>query len=191
MSEPQRRRMTQDEFFEWQKSQERNYELVDGLPYLPLKAMTGATLRHDRVTVNAMISLGTQLRGGPCRPATDDAAIRIPSAGVRRPDLTIDCGPLKDNAMEAQEPRLVLEVLSPSTTSVDRFRKLDEYKSHPALKLILLADTRTPAVVLWRRRDVGWVTEDYSGLEAVIPLPEIGAALRLSDLYDGLEFPPA
>ena len=71
MSEPQQRRMTPDEFFEWQKRQDKNYELVDGIPVLPLKAMTGATLRHDRVTVNAMISLGNQLRGGPCRPQTD------------------------------------------------------------------------------------------------------------------------
>ena len=52
MSEPRPRRMTADEFFEWQKNQDRNYELVDGFPVLPLKAMTGATLRHDRVTTN-------------------------------------------------------------------------------------------------------------------------------------------
>ena len=190
MSEAQPRRMSPDEFFEWQKGQERNYELVNGLPYLPLKAMTGATQRHDRITTNAIATFASQLRGGPCRPQSSDIAIRIPLGGVRRPDLGVDCGPMKDGAMEAQEPRLVLEILSPSTMNLDRFRKLDEYKSHPALKLILLADTRTPAVALWRRRDVGWVTEDYSGLDASVPLPEIGATLRLSDLYDGLEFPP-
>lgn len=82
-------------------------------------------------------------------------------------------------------------MLSPSTTSVDRFRKLDEYKSHPALQLILLADSRVPAVAVWRRSGVGWAIEDYSGLEASIALPEIGATLRLADLYDGLEFPAA
>jgi hypothetical protein len=39
--------MTADEFLLWQQDQDRNYELVDGLPVLPLKAMTGATHAHD------------------------------------------------------------------------------------------------------------------------------------------------
>jgi Uma2 family endonuclease len=188
MSEAQPRRMTPDEFFEWQTRQDKNYELVDGLPLLSLKAMTGATVRHDQVTMNAAISLGSQLRGGPCRPHSTDIAIRIPRGGVRRPDLTIDCGPLQDKSMEAQEPRVVLEVLSPSTINVDRFRKMDEYKSHPAIRVIILADTRAPTVAVWRRREVGWTREDYEGLQAMVPLPEIDADLSLSDLYEGLTF---
>jgi Uma2 family endonuclease len=188
MSEPRPRRMTADEFFEWQKSQDRSYELVDGVPILPLKAMTGATLRHDRVTTNATIHLGSQLRGGPCRMASTDVAIRIPTGGVRRPDLSVDCGAFADAAMEAQEPRLVLEVLSPSTASVDRVRKLDEYRSHPAIRVILLADTRTPKVAVWRRGGLAWQAEDYDGLDAVIELPEISARLSLAELYEGLTF---
>lgn len=188
MSELQQRRMTPDEFFEWQKRQDKNYELVDGLPILPSKAMTGATLRHDRVTVNAMVSLGNQLRGGPGWPHTQDAAVRIPRGGVRRPDLSIDCGPMVDRSMEAQEPRLVLEVLSPSTMNFDKIRKLDEYRSHPAIKVILLAETRTAKVGLWRRAEAGWGVEEYEGLDAVIALPEIDASLALRDLYEGLTF---
>ena len=180
--------MTADDFFEWQKNQDRNYELVDGVPVLPLKAMTGATLRHDRVTTNAIISLGNQLRGGPCRIASTDVAIRVPTGGVRRPDLSVDCGRFVDGAMEAQEPRLVLEVLSPSTASVDRVRKLDEYRLHPSIQVVLLADTRTPKVALWRRRDLTWHAEDYDGLDAVIELPEISARLSLAELYEGLTF---
>jgi Uma2 family endonuclease len=180
--------MTPDEFFEWQKSQDQNYELVDGVPVLPLKAMTGATRRHDGVTVNATVSLANQLRGGPCRPHTDDIAVRIPGGAVRRPDMTVDCGPPVDISIEAQEPRLVLEVLSPSTMGVDRFRKLEEYKSHPSIQLILLAETRLAKVGVWRRHGDAWQPEDYQGLEQEIDLSEIGAVLPLRDLYDGLTF---
>jgi len=188
MSEPQHRRMTPEEFLEWQTRQDKNYELVDGIPVLPLKAMTGATLRHDHVTVNALGSLHNQLRGGPCRPRTTDIAVRIPRGGIRRPDLTIDCGPMQDRSMEAQEPRVVFEVLSPSTVNFDRIRKLDEYKSHPSIRVILLAETRAPKVGLWRRAEVGWAVEEYDGLGATIDLPEIGASLSLDDLYEGLAF---
>ena len=72
MGERQPKRMTPEEFFEWQARQDKNYELVDGIPVLPIKAMTGATARHDTVTVNAIIALGNQLRGKPCRPRTQD-----------------------------------------------------------------------------------------------------------------------
>ncbi len=54
MAEVPPKKMTVDEFFEWQQRQDRNYELVDGVPVLPLKSMTGATDQHDRITVNAI-----------------------------------------------------------------------------------------------------------------------------------------
>jgi Uma2 family endonuclease len=152
VSEPQRRPMTPEEFFAWQAKQDRNNELVEGFPVLPLKATRGATLRDDRVTVTALVSFGNQLRGGPCRPTTDDAAVRMPRGNIR-PDLAVDCGQIVDAALEAQEPRLVLEVLSPSTMNIDRFRKLEEYKSHPAIRLVLLVETRGRKVGLWRRDD--------------------------------------
>jgi Uma2 family endonuclease len=93
-----------------------------------------------------------------------------------------------DTATEAQDPRLVLEVLSPSTINLDRFRKLDEYKTHPSILLILLADARVPEVTLWRRHHGEWAVEGYQGLDAAIDLPEVGAKLVLNDLYDGLSF---
>lgn len=60
-----RKRMTLEESFDWQQRQDRNYELIDGVPVLPLKSMTGATDQHDRITVNAIVSFGTRLRGSP------------------------------------------------------------------------------------------------------------------------------
>lgn len=47
------RRMSEAEFLAWQLRQEKLYELVDGLAVLPLKMMTGATLRYDRALVGA------------------------------------------------------------------------------------------------------------------------------------------
>ena len=184
MSEPQRRRMTPDEFFEWQKTQDRNYELVDGVPVLPLKAMTGATRRHDRVVTNAMFALMRRLHGGPCWPTTDDIATRIPKGNVRRPDITVECRPGADSAMEAVEPRLLVEVLSPSTAGIDRFRKLEEYKTRSDVQVILLIDTQILGVAAWRRGPDGWTLESYEARDAVIPLPELGIDLPMDELYE-------
>lgn len=102
-------RMTEAEFFAWQRKQEQLYELVDGLPVLPLKMMTGASQAHDRAVVNIIAALHRQLRGGPCRPTTDDLAIRIPAGNIRRPDATVECGKAGRRDMAVQEPRVVMK----------------------------------------------------------------------------------
>lgn len=194
MAETKQQRMSVDAFLTWQLRQEKLYELVDGLPLLPLKMMTGATRRHDRVVVATLLSLGNQLRGKPCRPMTDNVAVRIPAGNMRRPDITVDCGTAaSDREMTAVDPRVVVEVLSPSTLSFDRFRKVEEYKTIPGLAAILLVDTEAPQVTVHRRHGEAWVSNPVEGLGSVIALDAIGARLALSDLYEGIDFtaPPS
>jgi len=180
--------MTVEQFLEWQLRQERLHELVDGVPVVPLKMMTGATQRHDRVVVNTLANLANQLRGKPCRPMTDDVAVRIPSGNIRRPDITVDCGKGSDRAMTAAEPRVVIEVLSPSTLSFDRFRKLEEYKTVSSMQAIILIDTEAPQVTVHRRMGQAWSAATVEGLDATIELQEIDVRLQLADLYESLSF---
>jgi len=190
MPQPKSAGMTVEQFLDWQLRQERLHELVDGAPVLPLKMMTGATQRHDRVVVNTLLSLGNQLRGKPCRPMTDDVAVRIPAGNIRRPDITVDCGRGSDRDMTAAEPRVVIEVLSPSTLSFDRFRKVEEYKTLDTMQAIVLVDTEAPQVMVPRRGRVTWWGTSVEGLDAAIELHEIEARLPLSELYEGLSFDP-
>jgi len=187
MSQSKQKKMTVEEFFDWQQRQDRNYELVDGVPVLTVKAMTGATARHDTITVNIIVSLGNRLRGKGCRPRTSDQSITT-FRGARRPDVSIECGKPQDRSMSTADPRVVVEVLSPSTMRYDRFQKLEEYKRHPAIRVILLVDSEAPQVTVWRRVDGEWTYGELTGLDAVIDLPEIDAELPLSDLYADLTF---
>jgi len=190
MADPAPRLMTPDVFFAWQLHQDERYELVDGVPVLRHRMMTGSSTQHDQATVNIIASLHGQLRGSGCRPTTADIAVRTGIRGLRRPDVTVECADLVRDTYEAREPRLVVEVASPSTSAVDRTRKLEEYKRHPSLRCILLVETVLPQVLLYRRTDDGWAVEAFDGLDAVVALPEIGARLTLSDIYDGLRFEP-
>ncbi|MCJ2096156.1 Uma2 family endonuclease [Methylobacterium sp. J-072] len=190
MAEPATRRMNAEEFFAWQLGQDGLYELVDGVPVPHIKMMTGASTQHDQVTVNIIATLHQQLRGSGCRPTTDDIALRTSIATLRRPDITVECGERVRDIYESRAPRLVVEVLSPSTSSVDRFRKLDEYRRHPTLRGILLVETRFPSVLLYRRVEDAWLAETYEALTDIIDLPEIGARLALSDIYEAVAFEP-
>ncbi|WAJ27081.1 Uma2 family endonuclease [Antarcticirhabdus aurantiaca] len=184
------RRMTPEEFFEWQAEQDRNYELVDGVPVLPVKAMTGASHRHDYVSVNVLTLLRQKLRGKPCRPHTDDIAVRNANRNIRRPDIVVDCRSTPDGkTTEAREPRLLVEVLSPSTTRFDRFQKIEEYKANDSIRVVLLVDTQSPSVIVWRRAADGWRSETLTGLDASIPLPEIEAELAMAEIYEDVPFP--
>jgi Uma2 family endonuclease len=190
MGEPNPRRMSADEFFAWQSKQDRLYELVDGLPILPLKMMTGASQAHDRVVVNIIATLHTQLRGTPCRPTTDDLAVRIPAGNIRRPDVTIECGEGSPKDMAVKDPRVVIEVLSPSTMNFDRVTKLPEYQSIESLSDIVLVDTELPRIDLMSRQpDGSWARSRIDGLDASIDLPAIGARLNLVDVFEGMAFP--
>jgi Uma2 family endonuclease len=189
MAEPQLRRMTPDEFFAWQEKQDKLYELVDGLPLLPLKMMTGASRAHDRVVVNIIRELANQLRGGPCQPTTQDLAVRVPSGNIRRPDITVECGKGDRRDVAVREPRVVIEVLSPSTMNFDRVRKLPEYQTIPAVSHILLVDTEAPRIGLWSRSlSGGWVNTNHDGVDEIVQLPAVAASLSLTDVYEGLTF---
>ncbi|HMQ57432.1 MAG TPA: Uma2 family endonuclease [Rhizobiaceae bacterium] len=187
MAEPALKQMTVEEFFDWQERQDMNYELVHGVPVPTVKAMTGASNRHDRVTVNAIVSLGNQLRGKPCRPHTADQSVRT-VVGTRRPDLLIECGKPHPRSLEADDPRVVFEIMSPSTWRFDRVHKIEEYKQHPKIRVILLVDTEAPQVTVWRKVEQEWRLEKFAGLDAVVALPEIGAALPLAELYADIDW---
>ena len=186
MAEPQRRMMSVEEFFAWQLDQEERYELVDGIP-VPLRGMTGASNSHDAIVVNITALLWRQLRGGPCRVATADTAVRTAIQRVRRPDVTVECAPVDPASFEASAPKLLVEVLSPSTRVFDQIRKPEEYKRLPTVTALLFLEPVQPqALLLSRHSDGTWFDAPFEGLDAIIPLPDIRASLALRDVYEGV-----
>ena len=187
MSERAAIRMSANEFLEWSLHQSTRYELVDGFAV----AMAGAKRRHDQIVMNLHGLLFNQLRNHRCRPFSADTAVRIPAGNVRRPDAGIDCGTFDDNATSADQPFLVVEVLSPSTRDFDMFGKLDEYKTVAGLAHIVLIDPDTPQAYHWSRDpDGAWRHELIEGLDQVVELMEIPCLLDLATLYGGLIFVP-
>ena len=82
------------------------------------------------------------------------------------------------------------EVISKRTRRTDEGEKKDAYLTIPSLCAYLLVEQESPAVVVFRRTDTGFVREVYTGLDAVVWLGEIEIELPLADVYDGVEFIP-
>ena len=82
---------------------------------------------------------------------------------------------------------MVVEVSSPRTSSIDVTDKLDEYRAHAGLRLIVLVDPDVVAVKVYRRHDAkAWDIERYDDLRQSIDLAEFGASLSLQNIYDTL-----
>jgi Uma2 family endonuclease len=187
MTEAAPRRWTLEEFFAWQEKQPDRYELVDGFP---VRMMAGAKNVHDDIVVNVLAELRNQLRGSGCRPFTGDGSIETKPGQIRRPDVGVDCGRRDPNATKAASPRVVAEVLSPTTRDFDTIGKLEEYKLVDSLERIVVIEPNAPEVIIWvREADRSWRKSILRGLDQQIDMPEIGVTLLLTEIYDGVEFP--
>lgn len=187
MGEPVHPNWSVEEFFAWQERQPERYELVDGHP---LKVMAGAKNVHDDIVVNLVGELWRQLRGGGCRPFTGDGSVETRPGQIRRPDVGVDCGPRDPNAAKAALPKLVVEVLSPSTRDFDSFGKLEEYKGVPSVDYVVLVEPNEALAAVWSRDDDDqWVERRIRGLDETIDMQRLKIALRMADIYEGVAFP--
>jgi Uma2 family endonuclease len=165
------------------------HEYIGGVVY----AMAGARNKHNLIATNTLVALGSRLRGRPCRPYHSDTKIRIRLPSEIRfyyPELSVVCRPNPQEDTFQDEPAALCEVLSRSTRRIDEGEKKDAYLTIPSLSAYLLIEQLMPAVLVFRRTDHGFVREVYEGLDAIIPLPEIGTELPLAETYDGVEFIP-
>ena len=83
---------------------------------------------------------------------------------------------------------VLVEVLSSQTRRVDEGEKKDAYLTIPSLAVYILMEQDSARLVAFRRTHHGFVGEAFSGLDAVLPLPEVGAELPLAEVYDGVDF---
>lgn len=179
-----RPRMSVDEFVEMIRPypDEERWELVDGDAIL----MAPQSERHQRIVGNLSDILRPLAKARGCtavpglgllNEASDDYA---PIA-----DMVVRCGPPVEGSY-AKDPILLAEVLSRSTMSNDRGRKLDFYRAIPSLRTILIVYQNEMRIEVWQRADEGWTDLVLKTEDAVLSLPELGGDLHLTDIYDGI-----
>ena len=179
--------MSVDSFFAWQEGRAERYELVGGVP---VRMMAGVRNVHDDIVVNVLAWLRTALRGSGCRPFTGDGSVETLPGQIRRPDIGVDGGARDPNALKAARPRVVVEVLSPSTRDFDAFEKLAEYRTMADMEHIVLVEPNAAEIRLWTREpDRKWSESRLLGLDATVRLSALGLALPAAEIYDGVAFP--
>ena len=169
-------RMNVQQYLDYEASQDIRHELVDGYLY----AMTGASERHEQLSMNLAAALSVHLRGGACRVYKSDLKIAVGN-DFYYPDVFVSCGEANPDGYSRSDPVMIAEVLSPSTQRNDRGDKRLAYESLPSLR---------EYVLIWQDRirvEVRTVdSPDVQVLEAsndVISLASLDFTITLEALY--------
>jgi Uma2 family endonuclease len=170
-------------YLENEKVADLKSEYVNGecLPFI------GASRTHDRLCVRLAESINLQLAGSDCRLFRPTVKAHVRGPGDERfyyPDLQIACGEQLERPDYLDCPRVIVEVVSPTSERRDREEKAPAYRTIEALQELVLIDCDNPRIEVWRR-DSGWKTVQPTG-EAPIELVSIGVALSTARLYEGL-----
>lgn len=165
------------------------HEYVEGW----VRAMTGATNRHNRVKLNAIMHLAVALKGRSCFPCDSDTKVRIRRHGSTKfyyPDAQVVCEGNAPTDVFQDKPVVIIEVLSLSTRATDLDEKLNAYLSIETLDFYIILEQHQPMAIVMLRTDAGFIRQVYEGIDAVIELPVIGCDLPLFEVYAGIEFTP-
>ncbi len=186
MATTAKRLLTVDEFLaiEWEDSDVKA-ELDNGVIRV-IRMMAGGSMSHSRVQGNVFAALFSRLRGSGCRPHGPDMGIRTHDLSIRYPDVSVICGPATPQdglVKERSDPKLVVEVLSPSTRRSDELSKLPEYQAMPALEAILYIDPDAQTLRLLTRTDTrGWMDAEI-GQNADVIIPALGLTLPRAEIF--------
>ena len=167
-----------------EEQSEVRHEYLGGLVY----AMAGETRDHNQIAQNIAFAIRNHLKGGPCRSYIGDIRVNFDLKDDEYyyyPDLVVTCDQRDDHPRFVRFPKLIIEVLSPSTERVDKREKFFAYTTMDSLEEYVLVAQETREVIISRRAD-GWRKEIISGPEASVTLASLGFSMALAEIYESL-----
>ncbi len=131
--------LTVEEYLQLEQTSEIRHEYLGGQVF----AMSGGSKEHNTITLNIASRVRSHLRGGSCSVFMADMKVRIQLASQRKsifyyPDVIVTCDPDDQDRFFLNYPCLIIEVLSPSTETIDRREKLLNYQTLESLQEYVL-----------------------------------------------------
>lgn len=180
--------MTVDEYLALERTSEVRHEFLGGELY----AMSGASRRHNSLALNLASALRAHLGAGPCRVFMGDVKLHMNFAKddvFYYPDIIVACDPADRDPYFVNSPKVVVEILSPSTERLDRREKFLSYTRLPSLQEYILVDQATPLITVFQR-DQEWAATD-AGPDGTLHIPSLGFRLPVDQIYAGTaDLPP-
>ena len=177
-------KLTLEDYLRWENDQPDRHEFYRGEVF----AMVGGRRVHGRVVANLSRALGNALGGSKCQVFTEGMKVQPADDTILYPDVFVTCDPDDlQTEMIFHAPKLVIEVLSPTTQAYDRSQKFALYRRMASLKEYALVDPDTRRVEVFRVGADGlWVLHDMSD-GTVVTLASVGCEVPMIDVFEGVE----
>jgi len=191
---PQHQWVSVEEYMELDQVGSVRYEYWEGR----LVAVGRGNSDHSLIATNILAALRHSVKA-PCRLYNSDLKVQVAADKFLLPDVHVTCDPadLVGKIQVVCSPRLIVEVLSPTTERADRGRKFFAYQRLPGMQEYVLVNYRQQLMEVFRREKRKWSYETYQAGEAVelvcldltLPVDVIyeDTSIPISDLLDTLE----
>lgn len=164
------------------------HEYISGEVY----AMAGASDRHHRISANLFKMLDDHLPDGDCEAFWTELKLRADEETFYYPDVFVACDENPESAFYRDRPVLIIEVVSPSTRTIDRREKLLAYKRIPSLREYAVVEQDKMHIEMHRRQDDGsWITQFYTegDREIDVEFRSVSLLTSLDAIYRRVRFP--
>ena len=184
MALPEYRWVSVEEYLAIDNASDVRFEYVSG----ELRMLAGGSRNHSLIAHNLHGLLHDHLRGTPCAAYTSDMRVQVAKDRYYYPDVTVSCDENEeDNALHS--PRVVFEVLSPSTEATDRIEKLEAYRELPSIEDYVLVSSERQAVEVHHREQKRncWITRIY-GPGDTVKIESLNAEFLMDEIYERTRF---
>jgi Uma2 family endonuclease len=173
--------MTVDQFLTWANDRPGRYEMLDGEVF----AMSPQRAQHARAKSRIFMALHGAVRAGgiSCEVFPDGMTVRVDPTTAFEPDALVVCGSRLDaDAVEVNDPSIVVEVISPSTKAIDTGAKFTGYFSVASVMHYLIVDPVKRLVIHHRRGTE--VIETRIIADGALRLDPPGLDVPLAEMFD-------
>jgi Uma2 family endonuclease len=165
-------------------SKEKRYEYFDG----ELRMPAGGSTYHSTIMINVTSILHGLLRGSNCRVHGSDMRVQLSKTRYVLPDATVTCDQRDQEFSDIlRYPKVVIEVLSPSTEATDRGKKFTLYRECPTVQEYMMVDSQSMQAEVYHRNEGKWTLSTF-GPGSVIELESLNIRLSIEEVYEGLNF---
>ena len=175
------RKYTYSDYIRWDN--DMRWELIDGVPY----AMSAPSSDHQTISMNLGTILNIYLKGKECRVFTDPFDVRLNydkgDNTVVQPDIVVVCDRSKiDKRGCLGAPDMIVEILSPATSRMDRVTKFNKYME-AGVKEYWVIDPDTHSAQVHVLKDDSYVTSAYDDTNTVAVSILPGCEINLAEVF--------
>ncbi|NES21200.1 MAG: Uma2 family endonuclease [Symploca sp. SIO3E6] len=187
-----------EEYLALEEEADYKSEYIDG----EIFPMAGGSTNHNQIALNFSTELNFAFKKLDYRVFMSDVRLWIPQWRIYTyPDVMIVAGEPEyhNNRTDTiTNPKIIIEVLSPSTKGYDRSKKFEKYRTIPTFEEYLLIDQKRIYIEHFSKMDhKSWSFRDYHESEQgvtpniepkAISLSSVSLEISLADIYNKVDF---